>query len=121
LRWGIDDRTASVRVAGSGPSLRLEFRFPGADTQPHLVVAALLAAGRAGIEEKLPLPPADQELGRLAATPWEALRAFTEGGRGAELLGEEIAAQQVALLEAEIDAGCSTVTDWQRARGSLRS
>ncbi|MCU1682411.1 MAG: glnA4 [Amycolatopsis sp.] len=121
LRWGIDDRTASVRVAGSGASLRLEFRFPGADAQPHLVVAALLAAGRAGIEEKLPLPAADQVLGSLAATPWEALQAFTGNGRGAELLGEEVAAQQVALLEAEIDAGCSAVTDWQRTRGALRS
>jgi glutamine synthetase len=119
LRWGVDDRTASVRVAGSGASLRLEFRFPGADAQPHLVVAALLAAGRAGIEEKLPPPPAGQELGSLAATPWEALSAFS--GRGAELLGDELAAQQVALLRAEIDAGCDAVTDWQRARGALRS
>jgi glutamine synthetase len=121
LRWGVDDRTASVRVAGSDASLRLEFRFPGSDAQPHLVVAALLAAGRAGVEEKLPLPPAGRELGSLAATPWEALAAFTENGRGAELLGEEVAEQQIALLAAEIDAGCSAVNDWQRARGALRS
>jgi glutamine synthetase len=119
LRWGVDDRTASVRVAGSGPSLRLEFRFPGADAQPHLVVAALLAAGRAGIEEKLPLPPVGQELGSLAVTPWDALNAFT--GRGAELLGDELAAQQTALLQAEINAGCDAVTDWQRTRGALRA
>jgi hypothetical protein len=52
-QWSIDDRTASVRVVGSGDSLRPEFRFAGADAQPHLVVAALLAADQAGIEERV--------------------------------------------------------------------
>lgn len=121
LRWGVDDRTASVRVAGKDSSLRLEFRFPGADAQPHLVVAALLAAGRAGIEDRLPVPPAGADLGTLAATPWEALVALTEGGRVAKLLGDDVVAQQSALLSSEIDAACSTVTDLQRSRSALRS
>src|SRR3979409_2531318 len=42
LRWGVDNRTAAVRVAGADSSLRLQFRFAGADAQPHVVVAALL-------------------------------------------------------------------------------
>jgi glutamine synthetase len=121
LRWGVDDRTASVRVAGKDSSLRLEFRFPGADAQPHLVVAALLAAGRAGIEDRLPAPPPATDLGTLAATPWEALAALTEGGRVAKLLGDDVVAQQAALLSSEIDAACSTVTDLQRSRSALRS
>ena len=121
LRWGVDDRTASVRVAGRDSSLRLEFRFAGADAQPHLVVAALLAAGRAGIEDRLPMPPAGAELGTLAASPWEALSALTYGGRVAKLLGEDVVAQQVALLESEIGAACSHVTDWQRTRSALRT
>ncbi|MDT7724603.1 MAG: glutamine synthetase [Actinomycetota bacterium] len=121
LRWGIDDRTASVRVAGKDSSLRLEFRFAGADAQPHLVVSALLAAGRAGIEDRLPVPASGADLGSLATSPWEALSALTEGGRVAKLLGEDVAAQQVALLESEIDAACTTVTDLQRSRSALRS
>jgi glutamine synthetase len=121
LRWGIDDRTSSVRVAGKDSSLRLEFRFPGADAQPHLVVAALLAAGRSGIEDRLPVPPAGVVLGTLAGTPWEALAALTEGGRVAKLLGDDVVAQQAALLSSEIDAACSTVTDLQRSRSTLRS
>jgi glutamine synthetase len=120
LRWGVDDRTAAVRVAGRGRSLRLEFRFAGADAQPHLVVAALLASGRAGIEEELALPPARQVVGALANSPWEALSALT-GGRVAELLGTEVAAHQAALLKSEIDSACAAVTDWQRSRGALRS
>jgi glutamine synthetase len=118
LRWGVDDRTAAVRVAGRGDSLRLEFRFAGADAQPHLVVAALLAAGRAGIEERWE-PPADA--GTLCTTPWAALAELTGSDRVAKLLGDELAAQQVALLQAELDAGCDAVTDWQRRRGALRA
>jgi glutamine synthetase len=118
LRWGVDDRTAAVRVAGRGDSLRLEFRFAGADAQPHLVVAALLAAGRAGIEEQRE-PPTDA--GTLCTTPWEALAELTGTDRVAKLLGDELAAQQVALLQAELDAGCDAVTDWQRRRGALRA
>ncbi len=120
LRWGVDDRTAAVRVAGQDRSLRLEFRFAGADAQPHLVVAALLAAGRAGIEDELPPPEPGRETGRLASTPWDALQELTSG-RVAELLGTEVAAQQTALLRAELDAGCDAVTEWQHRRAALRA
>ncbi|WP_254125681.1 glutamine synthetase [Amycolatopsis sp. CA-230715] len=121
LRWGTDDRTAAVRLAGRGDSARLEFRFAGADAQPHLVVAALLASGRAGIEDGLAVPGEGTPAGALASTPWEALRAFTESTRPAELLGTELASQQAALLSEELDSGLGAVTDWQRRRARLRA
>jgi len=120
LSWGFDDRTAAVRVAGHGASQRLEFRFAGADAQPHLVVAALLAAGRAGLEDDLAPPDPGTDVGSLADSPWEALAAVREG-RVAELLGPDVAEQLAALLSEEIDAGLDAVTDWQRRRGALRS
>ncbi|AXB48465.1 glutamine synthetase [Amycolatopsis albispora] len=114
LRWGTDDRTAAVRVAG-GDTPRLEFRFAGADAQPHLVLAALLAAGITGLDENL-APPAEGEVcGELAGSPWEALAECSE------LLGPAVAAQQKSLLRAEIEAGLESVSDWQRERARLRS
>ena len=56
--WSTDNRTAGFRVIGGGPSLRVECRIPGADANPYLAFAALLAAGLAGIEQKLELEPA---------------------------------------------------------------
>ena len=48
--WGIENRTCCMRVVGDRPSsLRVENRLPGSDTNPHLVVAATLAAGLCGI------------------------------------------------------------------------
>lgn len=116
VRSGVDDRTAAVRIAGSGPSTRLEARFAGADAQPHLVVAALLAAGRWGMREELTAP----EPGELPATPWEAHRALSESTLARELLGDAVVDQQLALLTEELNAGLDEVTDWQRRRGALR-
>lgn len=117
VRAGVDDRTAAVRIAGSGDSRRLEARFAGADAQPHLVVAALLAAGTRGVRENLPTP----EPTKLHDTPWEALRALDESTVARSLLGDEMVDARVALLTDELTAAVTTVTDWQRQRGDLRS
>ena len=45
LAWCHDNRTAGFRVVGSGASLRIECRIPGADCNPYLVYAAALASG----------------------------------------------------------------------------
>jgi hypothetical protein len=58
--WGIDNRTASFRViAGSPKATRLETRCPGADVNPYLAMAAVIAAGLDGVEKglKLTTPP----------------------------------------------------------------
>ncbi len=58
IAWSYDNRTAGFRVVGRGDSLRVECRIPGADANPYLVYAALLAAGLAGIEERREPGPA---------------------------------------------------------------
>jgi glutamine synthetase len=56
--WGVENRTCALRViTGTPESQRLEYRVPGADANPYLSLAAVLAAGLRGIEEKLELEP----------------------------------------------------------------
>src|SRR5207244_6641231 len=55
LAWGYDNRTCGFRIVGHGSSLRAETRIPGADANPYLAFAALLAAGLYGIEQRLEL------------------------------------------------------------------
>ena len=50
LAWGHDNRTCGFRVVGHGAALRVETRIPGADVNPYLAFAALIAAGLHGIE-----------------------------------------------------------------------
>lgn len=56
--WSADNRTAGYRLVGADTkSVRVECRVGGADLTPHLAYAALLAAGIAGIEQRLELEP----------------------------------------------------------------
>jgi glutamine synthetase len=51
ISWGRDNRTCGFRIVGHGQARRIECRIPGADVNPYLGYAALLAAGLDGIEK----------------------------------------------------------------------
>lgn len=53
VTWGEDNRTVAFRLVGRGAARRIENRIPGADVNPYLVYAAMLAAGLRGIDRKL--------------------------------------------------------------------
>ena len=53
-QWGYENRTTAIRVPGGGfASKRIEHRVAGGDTNPYLVMAAVLGSALLGIEEKL--------------------------------------------------------------------
>jgi glutamine synthetase len=57
--WSFDNRTAGYRICGAGTQgIRVECRIGGADLNPYLAIAALLAAGLDGIERTMTLEPA---------------------------------------------------------------
>ncbi|MCB1381117.1 MAG: glutamine synthetase, partial [Alphaproteobacteria bacterium] len=57
--WSFDNRTAGFRLCGGDTkAIRVECRVGGADLNPYLAFAALLAAGLDGIEKKTTLEPA---------------------------------------------------------------
>lgn len=52
--WGVNNRTVSFRVtAGPAPTRHVEHRIGGADANPYLAMAAMLAGMCHGIENKL--------------------------------------------------------------------
>jgi glutamine synthetase len=53
VSWGRDNRTCGFRIVGHGQSRRVECRIPGADANPYLGFAAMLAAGLDGIENQI--------------------------------------------------------------------
>jgi glutamine synthetase len=80
LAWSRDNRTCGFRVVGHGNGLRVENRIPGADANPYLAFAAMIAAGLHGLERGLEPPPmfegnayADPELQRVPSTLREAV------------------------------------------------
>ncbi len=65
IAWSYDNRTAGFRVVGHGSSLRIECRIPGADCNPYLVYAAVLASGLDGIANEIE-PPGSVQRRRLS-------------------------------------------------------
>ncbi len=120
IAWGPDDRTRAVRVVGRGTSLRIEHRVPGADANPHLAVAAMIAAGLHGIEQGLPLPAPGGEGLPLPASLEEAAARFAESAPARAALGDEVVDHYAAVARAEADAFAAAVTDWERERGFER-
>ena len=56
--WSFDNRTAGYRICGADTkAIRVECRVGGADLNPYLAFAALLAAGLDGIDKKMELEP----------------------------------------------------------------
>ena len=59
--WGPDNRSVAFRIpTGPGSTRRIEHRAAGADANPHLVAAAILAAVQHGIENRLDPGPTAQ-------------------------------------------------------------
>ena len=126
LLWGFDNRTCSFRVVGHGPSLRVECRIPGGDVNPYLTVAALVAAGLAGVEAGLALPAPFAGNAYLADAPrvptslHEAVDLLEASVVARAAFGDEVVEHYVNAGRVEVAAFDSAVTDWERYRGFER-
>ena len=123
--WGIDNRTASFRViAGSPKASRLETRCPGADVNPYLAMAAVIAAGLHGVEQglKLTTPPitgTNQGAENVARAPRSLIRAthnFKESAVARDWLGDAFVDHFAATREWEHRQWQDAVTDWELKR-----
>ncbi len=123
LGWSHDNRTAGFRVVGTGESLRIECRIPGADCNPYLTYAAALSSGLDGIARRLE-PPAVYEgdvyhaddLPHVPRTLREATDAFEESGFVKTALGADVLDHYVHFFRTEQEAFDRAVTDWERQR-----
>ena len=116
--WGPDDRSAAVRVITGAPgATRIEQRVPGADCNPYLAVAGILAGIAIGIERALDPGPAQapQACG-LSGQPlpleWgAAITAFAASETLAEILGEQARDLVAACKRQDYDEFLSRVPD----------
>ena len=126
VAWGEDNRTCSLRVVGHGPSLRFENRLPGADVNPYLALAAMIASGLYGIENELELEPAFEGNAYESDKPRvpRNLRAASELFDGSDVaraaFGDEVVDHYLNRARIEIEASEAAVTDWERFRGFER-
>ncbi|MCP5075786.1 MAG: glutamine synthetase [Rhodobacteraceae bacterium] len=123
--WSVDNRTAAYRLCGDGTKgVRVECRVPGADMNPYLAQAAMLAAGLKGIEEKLPLADAfkgdayaDSSARHIPGTLRDARDALIGSDMMKAAFGEDVITHYARAAEWEIEEFNRVVTDYEIARG----
>jgi glutamine synthetase len=126
--WSHDNRTAGFRLVGEHTkAVRAECRIGGADLNPHLAYAAMLAAGLAGIEGGYELEAAftgDAYMGTGVREIPKTLREAIETLRGSAMLkaafGEEVIDHYVHTAEWEQFEYDRRITDWELKRGFER-
>ncbi|MFI6392909.1 glutamine synthetase family protein [Nonomuraea sp. NPDC050540] len=126
VKWGVDNRTCSLRLVGHGHSLRVENRVPGGDVNPYLAVSALIAAGLHGIDHELELEDAftgnayTSGAETVPHTLRDALALFEGSKLARESFGEDVVAHYANNARVELAAFDAAVTDWEMFRGFER-
>ena len=123
MAWSHDNRTAGFRVVGHDNGFRIENRMPGADANPYLAFAATVAAGLAGIREKLDCGDAyrgnayiDPNLPALPCTLQDAVDLLRKSPLAKEAFGADVIEFYAHTGQLEVDAYNNSVTDWEKTR-----
>jgi glutamine synthetase len=123
--WGYENRSCAVRAIRSPrPEMwRFECRRPGADANPYLALASVVAAAVDGIRTDAKLPPPVEgdayertDIPELPGSLESALEAFRRDDALRRALGERFSDYYITSRAWELKAWRETVTEWERER-----
>jgi glutamine synthetase len=123
--WGYENRSCAVRAIRSPrPEMwRFECRRPGADANPYLALASVVAAAVDGIKRAAdPPPPVEGDAYERTDVPGlpgsleSALEAFRRDEVLRRALGETFSDYYITSRAWELKAWRETVTEWERER-----
>jgi glutamine synthetase len=124
--WGMDNRTCALRaIAGPAKAQRIEYRVAGADANPYLALAAALASGLWGIDNKVePEAPVEGNAYarkfpkrlRLPATLMEAARRLEASKAARHWFGDAFVEHFAASRQWEERQFRKAITDWELER-----
>jgi glutamine synthetase len=116
--WGVNNRSVSLRVPAGPPETRhVEHRVAGADANPYLAAATMLAGTHRGIVNKLDPGPAiegngyEQAPASLPSNWYDALTRTESSAFLKDYLGARFMEIYCAIKRAEQDRFYSQVTD----------
>jgi len=120
IQWGTDNRTVGIRSPVATPAARrVENRVIGADANPYVALAATLACGWLGIQERIdPLPECtgDAYLGehQLPRSLGEALTLLRAQDALREVLGDAFVTVYSEIKEVEYAEFMQVISPWER-------
>ncbi|MGB6116795.1 MAG: glutamine synthetase family protein [Mesorhizobium sp.] len=119
-KWGYDNRTTAFRVPRSEPAgRRVENRIPSSDANPYLALAASLACGLLGMQNKIsPEPPvvttANEDEIDLPRGLLEAVELFENDADLRDMLGSTFVSTYAAIKKAEFETYMEVISPWER-------
>lgn len=117
--WGYENRDVALRVPiGDPKARRIEHRVAGADANPYLVLAAILAGVLDGLENEMPASEpiviGAPKPERTLPTDWRSsLRRFQASTFTPRMLGEPFHAAFAAVKQFELDEFDRTVMPFE--------
>lgn len=101
--WGVENRSAFLRVRNSKANVYIENRLPSSASNPYLVLAGVVAAGMDGLRRQLVRPPQmDQAAPHLPNTLEEELQCLENDTVLQEALGHELISSFLGLTREAI-------------------
>jgi glutamine synthetase len=124
VSWSYENRSTGIRaIAEHEAQARLEHRLPGADTNPYIVMAACLAGGLHGIEQKIEPPPpyegdayAGTELASVPQSLEEAVGLLERSTVARDMLGEDFVRHYALMKRFEAEKYRQQVSEWEVRR-----
>lgn len=123
---GVENRTCALRIIpGSAKSQRVEYRVAAADANPYIILAAALASGLWGIENRIEPEPLvegnayDHKFPQRLALPrtlWDAAQRLKQSKMAREYFGDAFVEHFAATREWEEREFRKHITDWELAR-----
>jgi glutamine synthetase len=120
VEWGLDNRSAGLRIPVSGPAARrVENRLPGSDSNPYLAIAASLACGFVGMKKRM--APRSAVVGnayrndhQLPRGLLEALLEFEDSKDLHAVLGEKFSHVYLQMKRSEFEEFMRVISPWER-------
>ncbi|MEM7564195.1 MAG: glutamine synthetase family protein [Pseudomonadota bacterium] len=127
--WSLDNRTAGYRVvADNSRNVRVECRVGGSDLNPYLAIAGQIAAGIAGIENKLELEKEfkgdayqSRKAREIPGTLAQATQALKKSTMLRDAMGSDVIDHYVRAAQWELEDFNNKVTDYEVNRGFERA
>lgn len=128
VAWSARNRSPLIRIpAARGTATRLELRCPDPSCNPYLALAAILAAGLDGIENKIQPPaPSNKNLfemtaeerraegiGELPGSLDEAIAEMSGSGFVKEILGSHVFNKYIEAKQEECNEYRTKVSKWE--------
>lgn len=121
MEWGYENRNVGLRIPDSPPiAKRVENRYPGADSNPYLALAASLACGYLGIKDKIKpsTEPHEGDAGEQGITVSRDLLSSVQllglEPKLVDILGELFVKSYQAVKAKEFEESISVITPWER-------